>query len=126
AGDILDADILFNPNHIFTTVGPGDGEIEDLQTVATHEIGHLFGWPHSAVVRAMMFPFAPESERTLSYDDVAGISSLYPAVNKAVPTNAITGIVRINGSAVFGAHVFAEPQTGALPMAQFNVRKSAI
>jgi hypothetical protein len=124
SGNLLDADILFNPNRQFTTEGASG--TEDLQTVATHEIGHVFGLSHSAVVRAMMFPFAPDNVRTLSYDDVAGISSLYPAANKIVPTNAISGVVRLNNVGVFGAHVFAEPQTNVQPLAAFNIRKSAI
>jgi hypothetical protein len=123
AGQILDADILFNPNRDFSTEGaPGN---EDLQTVATHEIGHLFGLGHSGVVRAAMFPFAPTNERTLSYDDVAAISALYPGP-RVVPTNAISGSVTLNNTGVFGAHVFAESQTTAEPFAAFNIRKSPI
>jgi hypothetical protein len=125
AGNIIDADILFNPNDSFSTVAGSNGE-DDLQTVATHEIGHFFGLAHSSIVRAIMFPFAPIDNRTLSYDDVAGMSTLYPAATKVVPTNAISGTVRLNGSAVFGAHVFAEPQTDAQPFSAFNIRKSAI
>ncbi len=124
AGNILDADIFFNPNRTFTTEGtPG---AEDLQTVATHEIGHLFGLSHSAIVRAMMFPFAFENTRTLSYDDVAGISTLYPAAAPAMATHAVSGVVRLNNTGVFGAHVFAESQTGDQPLSAFNIRKSPI
>jgi hypothetical protein len=124
SGDIIDADIFFNPNRTFTTEGtPGS---EDLQTVATHEIGHLFGLSHTAIVRGTMFPFAFENTRTLSYDDVAGISTLYPAVSPVVTTHAVSGVVRLNNTGVFGAHVFAESQTGAQPFSAFNIRKSPI
>jgi hypothetical protein len=123
SGEIVDADILFNPNHDFNTDGIGSDQ--DLETVATHEIGHLFGLAHSGVVRATMFPFAPDNERTISYDDVAAISSLYPGT-RLVLTNSISGTVTLNNSAVFGAHVFAESQTPVEPFAAFNIRKSPI
>jgi hypothetical protein len=42
-GEIYDADMLFNPHMIFKTgAGPGT----DVQSVATHEAGHLFGISH--------------------------------------------------------------------------------
>lgn len=120
-GQILDSDILFNPGRNFSTDG---GPGEDLQTVAVHEIGHFFGLNHSAVVRAVMFPFAPAAQRTLSYDDAAAIAAKYP--NDAVIGATIMGAVRLNGAAVFGAHVFAESVTGADPWAGANVRRSPI
>jgi hypothetical protein len=123
AGTILDADILFNPNRDFSTDGASGNE--DLQTVATHEIGHLFGLAHSGVVRATMFPFAPDNERTLSYDDVAALAFLYPGI-RVVPASSISGTVTLNNAAVFGAHVFAESQTAAEPFAAFNIRKTPI
>ena len=122
-GQILDADILFNPSVNFTT---GGGSSQDLQTVATHEIGHFFGLSHSAIVRAMMFPFAPTLQTTLSYDDAAGISALYPGNSLAVPTTVISGTVRLGNSAVFGAHVYAESQSQADLFAGFNIRKTPI
>jgi hypothetical protein len=123
SGTIVDADILFNPNKDFSTDGASANE--DLQTVATHEIGHLFGLAHSGVVRATMFPFAPDNERSLSYDDVAAISALYPG-SQVVATNTISGTVTLNSAAVFGAHVFAESQSANEPFAAFNIRKSPI
>ena len=124
AGQILDADILFNPASQFTTDGAGAGQ--DLQTVATHEIGHFFGLDHSGVVRAIMFPFAPTVETSLSYDDVAGISSVYPKGSPDVPGGAVTGRVTLNGAAVFGAHVYVDSESGNEPFAAFGIRKSPI
>jgi len=116
-GQIVDADIFFNSQVQFSTNQSGPpANVTDLQTVATHEIGHFFGMDHSAVVRAMMFPFAPEVERTLGYDDVAGLSQVYPKSTPDVATGVITGSVRLtDGSAVFGAHVFANSTTAADP-----------
>lgn len=122
-GQLLDADILFNPSVNFSTAG---GSTQDLQTVATHEIGHFFGLSHSSIARAMMFPFAPNLQTTLSYDDVAGISALYPSSSPAVPTTVISGTVRLGNSAVFGAHVYADSQSQLEPFSSFNIRKSPI
>ena len=118
-GQIVDADILFNPS---TTFNSGGGSGQDLQTVATHEIGHFFGLDHTAVVRAMMFPFAPDVETTLGYDDVAAISHLYPG---AGGLGAITGSVTLGGAGVFGAHVFAQSVSADQPIGG-NVRKTPI
>lgn len=127
-GQILDADIIFNPGTTFTTdaAGSSNANTQDLQTVATHEIGHFFGLDHTGVVRATMFPVAVQPlQVTLSYDDVAGISALYPKTPKDVQTGAISGTVTLNGGAVFGAHVFAESTTGAQGFPNF-IRKSPI
>lgn len=123
AGQIMDADILFNPSTSFSTSGNAG---QDLQTIATHEIGHFLGLDHSAVVRAVMFPFAPPVEQTLSYDDLAGISALYPKGSPDVPTGTVSGTVTLNGSPVFGAHVYVNSETANEPFASFGVRKSPI
>ena len=129
-GQIIDADILFNPTVAFSTDGAGSNVV-DLQTVATHEVGHFFGMDHSAVVRAMMFPFAPNTQHNLSYDDVAGISNLYPKPTLDVPTGTIAGHVtqQSNGAPVFGAHVYADSTLAgnAFATAGFNnIRKTPI
>lgn len=119
-GQILDADIVFNPNPrgqsdsalTWNTDGPTTDQTQlDLQTVATHEIGHFFGLDHSGVVRAVMFPFAPfPQQRQLSMDDVAGMAALYPKASNDVLTGEISGRVTFagNNQPIFGAHVFAE------------------
>lgn len=123
AGQILDADILFNPAIKFTTDGSSNN---DLQTVATHEIGHFLGLDHSAVVKAVMFPFAAPSEHTLSYDDVAVISTLYPKSSPDVPAGSVSGKVTMSdGSPVFGAHIFVDSTTAALPYPA-SIRKTPI
>jgi Matrixin len=129
-GQIVDADMVFNGAVSFLTdpVTP-TGNVESLQTVATHEFGHFLGLDHTGVIRATMYPFAPALETTLSYDDVAGISTAYPGTPPSgltYNTSTISGTVR-NGAnaAVFGAHVFAESITGAAPIPG-PIRKSAI
>lgn len=122
AGQLLKADILFNPNVQYTTSGTSG---EDLQVIATHEIGHFFGLDHSAIVRAVMFPYASDLT-TLSYDDVAAISTVYPSTSQSFAPGTITGRISFsNGTGVFGAHVFAESTTGNVPIGG-NIRKSSI
>lgn len=110
AGQILDADTLFRndgqasfatPGALSTSQGQG---AYDLESLLTHELGHWFGLDHSAIWRAMMFPFAPPpgqflGERPtaqapdgpLSDDDRAGIRWLYPDPNDTVNIGAIEG-----------------------------------
>ena len=136
-GVITQADIYFNPNpsgvcfvtDAQTTKCPTSADTtQDLQTVATHEMGHFFGLDHSAIVRALMFPFAPAVLTTLSYDDVAGISTSYQNPARVVPIGSISGTVTMTnaGSPVFGAHVFANSTTGSTPFSAFPIRKTPI
>jgi matrixin len=133
------ADIIFNPNPsgmCFIAVAnptqpPNPGTCpsvsdapQDLQTVLTHEVGHFFGLDHSAVVAAMMFPFAPPLRTSLGYDDVAGISSTYPGP-QVIPVGSISGTVSLGGGTVFGAHVFANSTTATMPLPT-TIRKTPI
>jgi Matrixin len=137
SGVISQADIYFNPNpqnNVRFVTDPqatpcSTSSPQDLQTVATHEIGHFFGLDHSGIARAIMYPFAPCILTTLSYDDLAGISTSYPSPAPVVPIGKITGTVSLapNGSPVFAAHVFANSTTANNPFAAFNnIRKTPI
>ena len=113
APEILDADILFNPNENFSTDGaPGTF---DLQSIAAHEVGHLLGLDHSAIVSATMNPSAGLGAtffRVLQTDDRIGCSVLYPAPGFSGSTGGIEGKVLLDGEGVFGAHVVALDEEG--------------
>ncbi len=83
-GTIVDADIAFNAESFDFSVSPPDVGIErdiDLQSVATHEIGHLLGLSHTEVEGAtMLADYSPgdREPRTLEEDDEEGVRHLYP------------------------------------------------
>ncbi|MCA8925273.1 MAG: matrixin family metalloprotease, partial [Planctomycetes bacterium] len=111
SGQILDADIIFNAkNYTFSTdLSPGTF---DIQGIATHEVGHLLGLDHSAVVGATMNPFANQNDtrlRSLEDDDRAGAWSIYPLY---LPGAVVGQLKRVDGTAISGAHVVAEDSDG--------------
>ncbi len=85
-GTIFDSDIVINPNFLFSTEGTANST--DFQSVMTHELGHLLGSNHSAILGATMYPFAGPAQRVLSADDVAYATAVYPAKGTALGTLA--------------------------------------
>jgi hypothetical protein len=79
-GVIFDADIEVNHAYNEFTVGD-DNVVYDLQSVITHELGHVLGLDHSpdfdATMNAGYDPGSTE-QRTLEADDIAGICAVYP------------------------------------------------
>jgi Matrixin len=69
------ADIYFNDWFDWST-SPTSGQI-DLETVATHEVGHALGLGHSDVNSAVMYSYYGGINRVLQQDDIDGITSLY-------------------------------------------------
>ncbi len=110
AGQILDSDTLFNntadvtfatPDALNTAQGLG---AYDLESLLTHELGHFFGLDHSAVRRAILYPFAPTPgtfigqrptssapDAMLSDDDRTGLRVLYPDPADTVHVGTIAG-----------------------------------
>jgi hypothetical protein len=131
-GEIVESDIFFNSAFAWSVSASGTPSAFDVQSVATHEIGHFLGLGHSALGEteprpdggrrvlasgAVMFPISfgrgNTADRELQPDDIAGISDLYPSSTFRAQTGVIRGRVQRGGRAVFGAHVIAfNPSTG--------------
>ncbi len=78
SGKILDADILYNPNHPWSTSGAKNAV--DLQAVATHEIGHEMGFDHSPYGTATMYYAVGKGNtapRSLHTDDISAACYSY-------------------------------------------------
>jgi hypothetical protein len=107
-GEIFDADMLFNPSKTFKVgaVGPG----VDIQSVATHEAGHMFGLSHSAIQSSTMFYALPGglAARSLATDDQLVYFKAYGSATALAAATDIHGTVH-NGNTnlpVPGAIVF--------------------
>jgi hypothetical protein len=132
-GALIESDIFFNSTFPWSVAANGESGRFDLESIATHEIGHFSGLGHSALgetelregggrrvlaAEAVMFPIAFASGstegRTLKADDIAGISDIYPT-GAFSDTGSVSGRVTKNGQGLFGAHVSAfDPATGQL------------
>jgi hypothetical protein len=122
-GAVEDADIVFNPALPFTT--SGEEGAYDIQSVATHEIGHFLGLDHTAIVSATMNPYGTTDstfQRVLRSDDILGISSIYPAASVG---GSVSGTVTLNGVALFGAHVVAVNSVGNSVASTLTARNGA-
>jgi hypothetical protein len=108
-GQILDADVLLLPANTYVAFATpaalaANPNAYDLESIVTHELGHSFGFNHSGVWRAMMFPFAPtpgqwtgtrptaqSPDAMLSDDDRTGLRVLYPNSSDSVHVGTIIG-----------------------------------
>ena len=108
-GQILDADIYFNPSDSNTAYATPQAlatnpKAYDLESLLTHELGHSLGFSHSAVWSAIMFPFAPapgtfsgmrpttqQPDAPLGDDDRTGLRVLYPDSADTVHQGSING-----------------------------------
>ncbi len=139
-GQILDADIYFNPSDSRTAFATPQAlaaapTAYDFESVLTHELGHFLGFSHSAVWSAIMFPFAPapgtfsgkrpttqQPDAPLGDDDRTGLRVLYPdpadtahvgsIIGRIVPANPLALPASPPGvTGVFGAQVVAVDAT---------------
>jgi uncharacterized protein (TIGR03437 family) len=114
-GEILDADILFSPSTAdagtpFSTNGAPN--TYDLQSTATHELGHLLGAGHSHLLSATMFPFSGDLvTRTLSPDDAAFARFAAPAATAQNLGQLRGTLIQLNGQPARGIAVTASDST---------------
>jgi hypothetical protein len=124
-GEIVEAEIFFNAAFDWSVASAGQTSRFDLESIALHEIGHLYGLGHSALgetelraggrrvlaAEAVMFPIAfsagSTEGRTLRADDVAGLSDIYPNTAFRRDLGSVSGRVTKHGQGVLGAHVVA-------------------
>lgn len=125
-GQIIDADITFNPNArdqsgqplVFSPIGGKGG---DLVAILMHEVGHLLGLDHTGVLSSIMNPFGEAgsgvASRTLQLDDALSAAALYPDPSFSPAPGAISGtITSAAGSPIKSAHVVAISVPGGVPI----------
>jgi hypothetical protein len=84
SGQILDVDMRFNDYYAWDVTGSPSGSEPDLQSVATHELGHWLSLlhdsdptcPNSAAVMCASYVFG-RLKRSLGANDIAGIKAIY-------------------------------------------------
>lgn len=83
----------------------------NMQQVVEHEVGHLLGLDHSAVLSSVMYPYVPMGGvPSIDSDDRIAIQNLYPRVD---PRGAILqGRVTGDGGGVYAAQVVALNDSG--------------
>jgi hypothetical protein len=141
AGEILDADVQFRNDgqEKFATPGalaaaPG---AYDLESLLAHELGHFFGLDHSAVWRALMFPYAPPPgtflgsrpsaqfpDAPLAEDDRTGLRVLYPDPSDTVHAGTISG--RVFPANPFALAALPSPSAGGSVTGIFGAQVVAL
>lgn len=125
SGEIVEAEIYLNSFFSWSVASGGEANRFDVESIALHEIGHLFGLGHSALgetevrpggrrvlaAEAVMFPVSFSAGsiagRTLRPDDIAGISEIYPSNLYKRERGSISGRITKGSQGVLGAHIVA-------------------
>ena len=117
SGQLTDTDIIFNPNNTDSQTGdfiPYSTTLEpgtyDIQSIATHEVGHALGSNHTVVTGASMFPTLRTGANFSSFisaDDACFLTSAYPAQGSVNDFGAISGTVTVDGQPATGVFVTA-------------------
>jgi predicted Zn-dependent protease len=85
----------------------------NLQQVVAHEIGHVLGLDHSAVISSVMYPYVGRGGTlALDSDDRVAITSIYPKADPSVRGATLKGRVTGDGGGIFAAQVVAVSDTG--------------
>lgn len=114
-GAISEADIVLNPYQQFST----DGSVGtfDLESILTHEIGHLLGLDHSTILGATMHESSGKNgvynlpafdSRTLAETDIAAVRALYGGKTEACCGSIAGKLSTTGGKSAKNYQVWAE------------------
>ncbi len=125
-GQIVDADLIFNPVKGFKTHSAGPANGIDIRSVSTHEAGHLFGISHSPVATSTMFFVLPAGTdaASLSKEDELVFFKAYATPAALAAANRISGTVTSgseDGLPVPGAIVYAIDEAGDTVAADYTL-----
>jgi hypothetical protein len=104
SGEIYDADMEINSSDVVLTTSDTNVQF-DLQSIMTHEAGHMLGLAHSKAPDSTMgrqYMAGDTSLRTLTTDDVTAICTVYPP-NAAADPNSCDPTPRHGFQSVCGA-----------------------
>ncbi len=105
-GRMIDADITI------------DGALFDgstnAQVAIQHEIGHVLGLDHSAVLSSIMYPYVGSGSEPASFemDDRIAISTIYPKGDPTLAGATFTGRILGDHGGIFAAQVVAVNEQG--------------
>jgi hypothetical protein len=103
AGNVYEADIQVDPMAL--------GSNYNVQQIVEHEVGHLLGLDHSAVLSSVMYPYVGQGGATaLASDDRIAMAQLYPRSGDTGAT--LEGKVVGDAGGVFTAQVVALSDQG--------------
>ena len=102
-GNMLEADIQLDPTALTGNYNVG--------LLIEHEVGHLLGLDHSAVLSSVMYPYVGKGGLSaLDSDEKIAIATLYPRMPVGGAT--LQGEVRGNDGGIFAAQVVAVNDDG--------------
>jgi hypothetical protein len=99
-GTLREADIMIDPSIVSSGYS--------VQQTLEHEIGHLLGLDHSAVLTSVMYPYVgKDGMPDLDSDDKIAIANLYPRADQTLTGATLKGRVVGNDGGIFAAQVVA-------------------
>jgi len=106
SGHFIDADIQIDPWLL-----KGDFNVD---TALRHEVGHVLGLDHSAVLSAVMFPYVTPGDIPTAFDsdDRIAIATTYPRADPTLSGAILQGRVVGDSGGIFAAQVVAVNAAG--------------